>query len=78
MRQLRVSSNLLNDKEAAAWLGMSPSTLRSWRCRGIGPAYIKFGSGKKAAVRYDQQDLEQYIAQGRHVSDASVRAARED
>jgi hypothetical protein len=29
---------LLNDKEAAVLLGVAPATLRSWRCRGIGPA----------------------------------------
>jgi hypothetical protein len=33
---------LLTDKEAAPLLGVAPATLRSWRCRGIGPTYVKF------------------------------------
>jgi len=53
-------------------------TLRSWRCRGIGPKFIKLGGGKKSPVRYDERDLEQYIAQGRqHVSQPSVQASKE-
>jgi hypothetical protein len=36
---------LLNDSEAAKRLGVSPATLRSWRCRGIGPCFIKMGAG---------------------------------
>ena len=72
-----IGPSLLKDPEAALRLGISPSTLRSWRCRGIGPSYVKLGRGKKAAVRYDHQDLDEYIAQGRHVLNASVRAAHE-
>lgn len=66
---------LLNDSKAAERLGVSPATLRSWRCRGIGPAFIKMGRGAKAPVRYSEADLEQFIAQSRHVP--SVRAAFE-
>lgn len=68
---------LLKESQVAERLGVSMPTLRSWRSRGIGPAYVKLGTGKKSPVRYDHRDLEQYIAQGRHVSDASVRAAFE-
>lgn len=66
---------LLTDSQAAERLGVSPATLRSWRCRGIGPAFIKMGRGAKAPVRYSEADLEQFIAQSRHVP--SVRAAFE-
>jgi hypothetical protein len=68
-------SPLLNDHQTAKQLGISPATLRSWRCRGIGPAFIKMGNGLKAAVRYAEADLQQFIAQSRHVP--SVRAAFE-
>jgi Helix-turn-helix domain len=68
-----MASRLLNEFEASEFLGMSPATLRSWRCRGIGPDFIKMGNGAKAPVRYDQTDLEQFIARSRHVP--SVRAA---
>ena len=66
---------LITDREAADRLGLSAATLRSWRCRGIGPAFIKMGSGSKAPVRYSEADLEQFIAQSRRVP--SVRAAFE-
>ena len=72
-----IPQNLIDDKAAATMLGVSPPTLRSWRCRCIGPAFIKLGHGKKAAVRYDLRDLAQFIEIGRHVSHSSVRAAFE-
>lgn len=71
----RRPEGLLNDAEAAECLGLSSSTMRSWRCRGIGPAYTKLGPGEKAPVRYSVADLEAFIAEGRHIP--PVRAARE-
>lgn len=69
------AAKLLNDAEAAAQLGVSPATLRSWRCRGIGPSFVKMGHGRKSPVRYHSIDLEQFIAESRRVP--SVRAAFE-
>lgn len=70
---MNTSNILLNDFQAAQHLGVSPATLRSWRCRGIGPSYVKMGRGKKSPVRYHHEDIEHFIAQSRHVP--SVRAA---
>jgi hypothetical protein len=78
MNNIDRPSPLMTDSLAAARLGISPTTLRSWRCRGIGPQYIKLGRGKKAAVRYHPHDLDQFIDQGRHVAASSVRAAFEE
>ena len=64
---------LLTDQQIAVRLGISAATLRSWRCRGIGPNYVKMGAGKKAPVRYACSDVAQFIAQCRQV--APVRAA---
>jgi predicted site-specific integrase-resolvase len=66
---------LLDDKHAAERLCVSPATLRSWRCRGVGPTFIKMGGGTKAPVRYSESDLERFIAESRHVP--PVRAAFE-
>jgi hypothetical protein len=74
----RIMETLIDDNTAAEVLGVRPPTLRSWRCRGIGPVYVKLGTGRNAAVRYDLRDLAQFIEQGRHVSSSSVRAASED
>lgn len=62
---------LLTDVEAAAYLRHSPSTLRSWRCLGSGPPYVKL-SGR---VFYRQSDLDEYIEQRirRRIDDSSAR-----
>ena len=55
---------LLNEREAAARLGLSLKTLQIWRWRGTGPSFIKTGR----AVRYSQSDLDAYIASCQRVS----------
>jgi len=71
-----LTQNLVDDRVAA--MDLKPPTLRSWRCRGVGPAFVKLGRGRNAAVRYDLRDLAQFIEQGRHNSTSSVRAAYEE
>ncbi len=34
---------LLTNEEAAAWMGISPSTLHQWRAKGRGPDFVKDG-----------------------------------
>lgn len=48
----------LTVREAAAHLRLSISTLNKLRCTGCGPVYFKLGR----AVRYDPQDLDQWLA----------------
>jgi hypothetical protein len=62
----------LDEKEAAAKLGLSPKTLRSWRSRKKGPPYSKY----EGAIRYDSDEIEQYDLARRH-EPFSVRAAME-
>ncbi|HOO41055.1 MAG TPA: helix-turn-helix domain-containing protein [Syntrophales bacterium] len=52
---------LLRTHEAAKYLGLKKATLEAWRCRGGGPAFIRYG-GKGAAVRYCQAVLDAFIA----------------
>ncbi|ODU41779.1 MAG: hypothetical protein ABS96_30375 [Lysobacteraceae bacterium SCN 69-123] len=54
-------SDLLDEKEVAATLGVAPGTLRNWRSLRIGPVYVKLG---KRAVRYRRSDVETFIASG--------------
>jgi predicted DNA-binding transcriptional regulator AlpA len=49
----------LNVKEAAAYLGLSVSTLNKMRLTGTGPPYMKLGR----RVVYDLRDLEDWAAQ---------------
>jgi len=62
----------IDEKEAATRLGLSPATLRTWRCRGKGPTFSKYGG----AVRYDSDEIERYDLAMRH-EPSSVRASKE-
>jgi len=55
-------SPYLDTRAAAGFLGLSSTTLESWRSRGGGPRYRKFGK----AVRYAIIDLQAF-------ADASAR-----
>jgi excisionase family DNA binding protein len=61
----------LTVRGAANYLGLSASTLNKLRCTGSGPVYFKLGR----AVRYDPQDLDQWLAE-RRVGSTSETIAR--
>ena len=46
----------LTTEQAAARLGLNPSTMRNWRCRGKGPMYAKF----ERLVRYPVAVLDKW------------------
>jgi predicted DNA-binding transcriptional regulator AlpA len=48
---------ILNNNEAAALIGVTPSTLRFWRCKGRGPRFVKLGDAKQAGVAYVEADV---------------------
>jgi predicted DNA-binding transcriptional regulator AlpA len=50
---------LLDEKEAAQLLSLSPSTVRGWRSRGEGPQFVRF----ERAIRYRRTDLLKYAAE---------------
>lgn len=56
-------NGLLNSDEAAEILGISRSTLETWRCENRGPKYVKLGPHTRGRipVRYRLEDLEEYI-----------------
>jgi hypothetical protein len=49
--------NWVNDREAAAYLGLKVQTLRNHRCLGRGPRFAKF---EGRSVRYRMSDLRAY------------------
>ncbi|AOG06665.1 helix-turn-helix domain-containing protein [Bosea sp. RAC05] len=51
-----VRPRLKND-EAAAALGVKPDTLKAWRSRGVGPAFVRVNG----AIRYDPVDIAVYL-----------------
>ncbi len=56
---------LLTPDRAARLLGVSEGCLRGYRRRGIGPAFVKFGSGHKPVIRYRREDVRAWILEQR-------------
>lgn len=44
------------EKELAAMWGLKPNTLQKWRCRGVGPNYVK----RVGRIFYREIDLYEY------------------
>jgi hypothetical protein len=63
---------LITPKEAARILVRPESTLRYWRCVGVGPQWIKI----EGRIFYDVANLVEYIQRGRRRP--SVRAYVEE
>ncbi len=55
----------LSEKEAAAYLNVSLSTIRRWRRAGIGPEHFHFGG----VLRYAQPALDTFIQQHTKTAD---------
>jgi predicted DNA-binding transcriptional regulator AlpA len=55
-------NRLLNEKELAALLGVSVSTVRHWRYSYAGPPVQKVGR----SVRYDLAECEAWLAEQQH------------
>ncbi len=63
---------LINPRKAARILARPESTLRYWRCVGVGPQWIKI----EGRIFYDVANLVEYIERGRRRP--SVRAYVEE
>jgi predicted site-specific integrase-resolvase len=53
----RVVEPVFDTTSAAPLLGVKPGTLEVWRCKGIGPKFVKSGS----RVIYRLSDINQYL-----------------
>ena len=62
--------SLLNEKAAAARLGLSHRTLQRWRVTGDGPRFRKLNT----AVRYDERDLDAFAEAGARTSTSDTGA----
>jgi len=61
MRQ-NLQSQRLTPTEAAAYIGSTPKTLAKWRSTGRHSIpFLKFGTGKRASIRYDRNDLDAFL-----------------
>ena len=55
----------LSEKEAAAYVGVSLSTIRRWRRSSTGPAFYRFGG----VLRYGREGLDAFIAKHTHTAE---------
>lgn len=55
-------ADLLTNEQAAALLGVKPNTLKVWRHKGKGPAFIKLGDTPQAPVRYLHATVADWLA----------------
>jgi predicted DNA-binding transcriptional regulator AlpA len=53
-----LTNRLVNEKEAAQFLGYTVRALQNWRLRGGGPDFVKVSS---RSVRYRVSDLSQWV-----------------
>lgn len=51
----------LSPKETAKYIGVSVDLLQKWRSQGIGIPYIKLGDSVSSLIRYDIEDLNNYL-----------------
>jgi hypothetical protein len=57
---LEQSSERMDEKAAAKYLGLSVRTLQDWRSRSIGPAYLKLGTAQRSLILYTRTDLDAF------------------
>ena len=64
-KEAQIGARMMRAPEAAAYLGLSPSTLAKMRMRGDGPTYSKAGP---RVVVYDVRSLDAYLNARRRLS----------
>lgn len=67
----------VDTREAAKILSLTPGTLRTWRCTGKGPEFIKTGEGRTAKVLYPVTALKAW-AESRKKSNSIQRGRVND
>lgn len=65
---------LIDSRETAFMLGISPRTLANWRSRSKGPTYIRFGKNR-SPVMYRLCDVEDWLIEHQVCTDESAKAS---
>ena len=69
------TKTVLTNDEAAALIGIAPSTLKLYRHLGRGPRFIKLGDAKNAGVVYERADIEAWKEERKFASTSEYSAA---
>jgi len=54
-------TELLDNEQTAAMLGIKPNTLEIWRLKGKGPPFVKLGATKQSPVRYERAEVARWL-----------------
>jgi predicted DNA-binding transcriptional regulator AlpA len=68
-------TQLLDNEQTAALLGIRPNTLEIWRFRGKGPRFVKLGTGRQSAVRYERSEVMRWLREQSFASTSAYSAA---
>lgn len=68
-------SDMLDNEQTAAMLGIKPNTLEIWRLRGKGPPFVKLGRAKQCRVRYIREEVAQWLREQTFNSTSAYRTA---
>lgn len=61
LKNISTAPEIMREKEAAKYLGVSANTLRQYRVQGVGPAYSKNGT----VIFYTKKDLDLYLQEAK-------------
>lgn len=61
LQNISTAPEIMREKEAAKYLGVSANTLRQYRVQGVGPAYSKNGT----VIFYTKADLDNYLQEAK-------------
>lgn len=64
----------LSSAQAAAMIGVRPTTLEIWRCKGKGPRFVKLGTAKQAPVVYARSEVASWLQQRTFASTSAYSA----
>ena len=68
-------TELLDNEQTAALLGIKPNTLEIWRLRGKGPRFVKLGRAKQCRVRYERSEVTRWLREQSFTSTSAYSPA---
>ncbi len=69
-------NDLLTNEQAAALIGIKPTTLEIWRIKGKSPPFLKLGTSKQAPVRYQPSAVADWLNQRTFVSTSAYAGSQ--
>ena len=68
-------TELLDNEQTAALLGIKPNTLAIWRLKSRGPEFLKLGDTPQSPIRYLRSTVMEWLRQRSFASTSAFSAA---